>query len=49
MLSVLLLEVLIIVAGGHILILITAFLNRVLYHVFPYLFLKVVFELFELH
>ena len=49
MLSILLLEGLIIVAGGHSVILITVIFDRVLYHIFPNLFLKVVFELFELH
>lgn len=52
MLSVLLLEVLIKVVAGHIntiiLILNSAFFDRVLYHIFPYLFLKALFELFEL-
>ena len=52
MLSILLLEVLIKVVAGHIntiiLILISVFFDWILYHIFPYLFLEVLFELFEL-
>ena len=52
MLSILLLEVLIKVVAGHIntiiLILISIFFDWILYHIFPYLFLEVLFELFEL-